>query len=71
MFMASIHEKFGKQLGKLRRQKEMTQEELALKAGVDLTTISNIEVGNRNPSLKTIYSISRGLRVSLKELFDF
>jgi transcriptional regulator with XRE-family HTH domain len=69
--MASLYEKLGKQIEILRRRRGMTQEQLAVKAKIDLTTVSNIESGNRNPSLKTIYTISRALNTSLKELFDF
>lgn len=71
MIMASIYEKFGKQIEILRRQQGMTQEQLAVKAKIDLTTVSNIESGNRNPSLKTIYSITRALNTTLQDLFNF
>jgi len=71
MIMASIYEKLGKQIEVLRRRQGLTQEQLAVKAKIDLTTVSNIESGNRNPSLKTIYTLSRALRTPLKEMFDF
>jgi len=71
MIMASIYEKLGKQVEVLRRRHGMTQEQLAVKANIDLTTVSNIESGNRNPSLKTIYSISRALNSSLQDIFNF
>ncbi len=69
--MASLYEKLGKQIEILRRRRGMTQEQLAVKAKIDLTTVSNIESGNRNPSLKTIYCISRALNSPLNEIFDF
>ncbi len=46
----------------------MSQEAVALDAKVDLTTISEIECGLRNPSLKTIVKIAKALKVEPYEL---
>jgi len=48
----------------------LSQEELANRAKLDLTSISEIESGSRNPSLKTLYKISLSLKIPLKELFS-
>ena len=68
--MASIYEKFGNKVKQLRRKTGMSQEELAAKAKLDLTSINEIENGTRNPSLKTINKLSSGLKTPIKELFD-
>ena len=68
--MVSIYEKFGKKIETLRRKKALSQEELAIKAKIDLTTVSEIESGLRNPSLKTIHKLALGLNSPLKEIFD-
>ena len=69
--MASITEKFGSRVRKLRQQKKMSQLELSQKAQLDLTTINEIENGNREPMLRTIWRIANALNVDLRELFNF
>ena len=69
--MASITEKFGNRVKKLRQQKKMSQLELSQKANLDLTTINELENGNREPMLRTIWRISNAFGVSIKDLFDF
>ncbi len=69
--MVAIHEKFGKKVRQLRREADLSQEELAELAKLDLTSINEIENGTRNPSLRTIHKISLALKLSLKDLFSF
>lgn len=69
--MASITERFGTRIKKLRLQKKMSQLELSQKAQLDLTTINEIENGNREPMLRTIWRIANALDKPLKEIFDF
>lgn len=53
-----------------RRLADVTQAELAQKAGVDQTTISDIERGrNRNPSWQTVKRIATALGVDPEEIF--
>lgn len=49
----------------------MSQLQLAQKSQLDLTTINEIENGNREPMLRTIWRIANALDVSLSDLFDF
>ena len=65
-----LYKKFGERVEKLRRQKGLTQEELAEKAGLHRAYFWDIETG-RNTSLKTAYKISSALGVKLADLFDF
>lgn len=60
----------GKTIQVLRRQKELTQEELAEKVGVDRSYMGFIERGERNPTLDKIEKIARALGVSMKKLFE-
>jgi transcriptional regulator with XRE-family HTH domain len=69
--MASITQRFGERVKKLRTQRKMSQLELSQKAQLDLTTINEIENGNREPMLRTIWRVSNALNVSLSKLFDF
>ena len=66
-----ITENFGKQVKKLRLEKEMSQEELAEKLNIHRTYMSFIERGQRSPSLLLIFKISRALGIKLPELFSF
>jgi len=62
---------FGKNLRKIRKKLEVSQEELAHNANLDRTFISTLERGLKNPSLKTILKIAQALRISPKDLLDF
>jgi transcriptional regulator with XRE-family HTH domain len=59
---------FGNNLRQLRESKQLTQEALAEKAGLDPTYISGIERGLRNPSLLSALRISSALGVTISEL---
>ena len=65
-----LFEKLANRIEKLRREKNLTQEELAEKAGLHRAYFWDIENG-RNISIKTAYKIAKALGVPLKELFDF
>lgn len=65
-----LYRDLGSRIEKLRKQKGLTQEELAVKAGLHRAYFWDIENG-RNISIKTAYKIARGLGVKLSELFDF
>jgi transcriptional regulator with XRE-family HTH domain len=68
--MASLTERFGTRVKKLRTQKKMSQLELAQKSQLDLTTINEIENGNREPMLKTVWRIANALEIKMSDLFD-
>jgi transcriptional regulator with XRE-family HTH domain len=53
----------------LRERHSLSQEELALRAGLDRTYVSGIERSRRNPSLKSMQRISAELDTSLDQVF--
>ena len=55
---------------KLRFERGMTQEELALRTGVSRQTIMSIERGQTNPSVLLAYKISAALGNPITEVFD-
>ena len=55
---------------KLRKEKNMTQIELAEKAGVAVNTIRLYENGKIKPRYDTLLKISDGLEVSISELLQ-
>lgn len=66
--MATITQKIGEKIKKLRKKSGLTQEQLAEKAKLDLTTVNEIEAGGRNPSLKTLRKISLALKTKISEI---
>lgn len=60
--------KFGDNVKKVREDQDMTQEELANKAGLHRTQISLIERGERAPRLDTIERLAKALGVQPSKL---
>jgi transcriptional regulator with XRE-family HTH domain len=58
----------GKNIKKARKKRGLKQYELATQASVCKTTISLIESGKREPSIKVLMNLSRTLRVSADDL---
>lgn len=54
---------------RLRFERNMTQEELALRTGVSRQTVMSIERGRTNPSVLLAYKIASALGVELTEVF--
>ena len=65
-----IRQRFGANVKKYRLIKGLSQEALALEAGLDRTYIPGIEKGERNVSIKVIDKISKGLNIEIKKLFE-
>jgi transcriptional regulator with XRE-family HTH domain len=65
----TILKQFGGNARKLRKLRQLSQEQLAELAGMDSTYISGIERGVRNPSLVAIVQLAAGLSVEPAELF--
>lgn len=56
-------QKIGENIRSLRKSKNMTQKELALKSNLATSTICDIEKGRSNPSLESLKRIARALKV--------
>lgn len=68
--MTDIKSDFGKKLKALRKQKDISQEELAFQTGLHRTYISDVERGTRNVSLENIEKIAQALNISIGKLFE-
>lgn len=66
-----ITEKVGQRIRELRLKQNLSQEKLALKAGVDRTYLAGVESGKRNATITSIDKIVKALGVELKDFFDF
>lgn len=61
----------GKRIRRLRKQRELTQEELAEKVGVSTTHVGLVETGKRRMSLKTLQKVANALKVKVKDLIPY
>lgn len=59
---------FGQVLREVRTSKDVSQEDLAHEAGLDRTAIGRLERGERQPSLSTVFSIAKALRIKASEI---
>ncbi len=62
---------FGLLVKRVRESKGMSQLDLASLCDLEKTSISRIENGRTNITLKTAIALSIALEVKLKDLFDF
>jgi transcriptional regulator with XRE-family HTH domain len=60
--------RLGQNIREHRKERRMSQTELAQRAGVALMTISRLERGEHDPHVRTLSQIARGLGVPLLEL---
>lgn len=53
-----------------RKLKGMTQEQLALEAGMERSYVSDLERGRRNPSVRALGRLASALGIEPKALLD-
>lgn len=63
-------EEVGKRIRYLRRMQVLTAEELAKRAGISQSMISQIERGQVSPSLETLWKMSHCLKVPVFSFFE-
>lgn len=54
----------GRNLARIRRERGLTQEELAIRSGFTQQYLSDLERGRRNPTIITLYEIAMALGVN-------
>ena len=59
-----MRELVGRNFGRLRREKGLTQEEVAERSGFSQQYISSLERGRRNPTVITLYELAQAIEVS-------
>jgi transcriptional regulator with XRE-family HTH domain len=60
---------FAANVGRIREQRGLTQEQLGWSAGLHQTAVARIESGERKPTLETIFKLAYGLEVPPADLF--
>jgi transcriptional regulator with XRE-family HTH domain len=64
-------QKFGKNLRKIRKDKNMSQETLAIHADTSRSQVARIERGELNPTISTINRFAEALQIDIQYLFQF
>lgn len=67
----TLKQDLGQRIQKLRKDRKITQEQLAEMVGIDPKNISRIEKGNNYPTAENLTSIAKALNVDIYELFVF
>lgn len=68
VFISELTIQFGQLSQKYRKERKMSQEQLALLSNMDRSYLGRIEREKVNPTLEKIYKLSNGLRISAHEL---
>lgn len=66
--IVGIPELFGEVLRSFRTARDISQEELAFRAGVDRTFISRLERGIRQPTITTLIGLAAAMEITAGEL---
>jgi len=65
-----IQGKIGKRIKEIREMKNLTQEELSQRSGLNRTFIIHVEKGRRNLSVVSLEKILKGLKTRFGEFFE-
>ncbi|MHA4990548.1 helix-turn-helix domain-containing protein [Cetobacterium somerae] len=68
--MENLNILIGQRLNRLRKEKNLSLEELSLQTGVSKAMLSQIENGKSNPTVSTLWKISTALKVSFSFFID-
>ena len=69
MFMSELTIQFGQLVRKYRKERNMSQEQLALLCNMDRSYLGRIERGEVNPTLEKIYEIAIALQMHPSNFF--
>lgn len=65
----TIERAFGAVMRRMRKERALSQGQLAALCNLDRAYISLVETGKKNPTLVSIYSFAAGLNVSPQQIF--
>lgn len=61
----------GKTVKRLRKDRDLTQEELADRSKMNVSYLAKIENGYVNTTIRYLFKIAKGLKIKVKDLFEF
>lgn len=64
-------QEIGRKIKKARQKTEMTQADVAGKAGIHVNYYARIERGEENPSIEIVEKIAKALKVKSSEILPF
>ena len=67
----SVPRSVGRVVRRLRIAAEMTQEALGLEAGLQRNYVSSLELGEKQPSLTSIFKLAKALKIAPSLLIEF
>jgi transcriptional regulator with XRE-family HTH domain len=67
----SIQIQVGKRIQKIRKEKKISQQDLAAKCNFEKSNMSRLEAGRSNATLSTLEIVSKALEINIIELFKF
>ncbi len=65
-----VRRMMGRNVRRLRIAAGLSQAQLAERMGVDRAYVSGLELGQRNPTIVTLWHIGKALGVKLRQFFD-
>lgn len=68
--MTELEKAFGRALRELRNQRTLSQEALAFEAELARNYISQLELGSKSPSLRTIFKLCKVLEISPSTMIE-
>lgn len=61
--------KMGERIKEIRLRRNMSQNDLAIECDFEKASMSRIESGQANPTVRTLYKICKALDIKMVELF--
>ncbi len=65
----SVQSRVSRNIQRIRRENDLSQEEVAHRADIHQTYLSGVETGKRNPSILVVERIAKALGVDVSEIF--
>jgi len=69
--MKSIHSEIGNRIRQYRKRSGLSQEKLALNAGIAVSFLGDIERNVKKPSIESLEKLLSALNVTFLEFFDY
>ena len=68
--LLNVKKNFAATLKTIRKEKSLSQSDLVYKSGMSIRMISDLERGILQPSLVTLFKLSKGLDIGIQELIE-
>jgi transcriptional regulator with XRE-family HTH domain len=62
---------FGLNIKQIRESQNLSQEELCHRSGLSKNQIGNIERGEVNATLSTLFALSKGCNITISQIFKY